>query len=118
LTPPSLLNGGGCDIAQTWIVLHTKQKHDLSPSPEIANNLQNVEDLEVGVHFFIHLHKNAIIESVPWWVINSFNSNLESPARIGNSLFDMSAYLLNIKYATVMCGSSLLITLLHTGKLC
>jgi len=71
--PRSVLNAADCNIAETWMILHSKQKHDLSPLPEIANELQKGRDkLQLRVRFFIQLHKNAMIESAPSHVIKQF----------------------------------------------
>jgi len=45
------LNAGVCDVAETWIILHSKQKRDLSPFPKIANELQKGRGLIIASPF-------------------------------------------------------------------
>ena len=79
LTPQSVLNASGCDIAETWMILHSKQKHNLSPLPKIANKLQKGgERLTIASPFLTQVHKNAMIESGHLHVFNHLKNSFES----------------------------------------
>jgi len=50
----SVLNAGGCDIAEIWIMLHSNTKRDLSLFPEIANELHKGREGLTIANPFLH----------------------------------------------------------------
>jgi len=52
LNPWRVLNAGGCDAAEAWVILHSKQKRDLSPLPKTTNELQKGTGFRIVSPFF------------------------------------------------------------------